>query len=612
MVASTGDFRNLLSGALWFAGSAAMVAIFYAVSAGSSIATALGFQSALVALTVWAAGNLHRKRDLASPEADSPLSANSDGTEMVRRTDPLRSTMQTHATVLGGASAILGLFALLQLLQLNATDIQESDDKATFGIVCLAVGFVWLVLARLFQSIRVTELPEAQPLKSVFREAQWYSLIAAASLIGSVVEPLLVFWAARLLLIWIFVICAETLLRLLASVLIPPDPTQAAVSPIHLVAREAIFTASNPITSLIRTFEDRCGVSLRSSWASAFVKNSVLPLLIFLMLLSWSLTSLAIVETHQMAVREHFGRSAGGPLLPGLHLMLPWPFGRIRSFPVKTVQQLPIGFVEADEVMNRDQPRALLWTKPHAKEEFALALGNGSELVAVNAVVYFKISEDRQEFLDYVYQQSAPEEALIAFAYRALMEETRGRTLDDVLSVNRAAFARRIANSVREQTKDARLGLEVVDFAVLNLHPPIEAGSGFLEVINARLNARRRVIEAEGEKQVALLDAETRGAMAVSSAKIEGSRRVAGALSEVSEFKAVGHALQVSPGTFRLRLWIEALENALSHQRLFLVDRTLLDEGGELMLDTRQQQNMRLPNLDAPSPHPLPGPNQND
>ena len=284
------------------------------------------------------------------------------------------------------------------------------------------------------------------------------------------------------------------------------------------------------------------------------------------MLLCWGLTSLAIVETNQMAVREHFGRVAGGPLRPGLHFLFPWPFGRIRAFPVKTVEQLPIGFVEADEVVNRDQPRALLWTKPHAKEEFALVLGDGSELVAVNALVYFKISEDPQEFSDYVYRQSAPDEALIAFAYRAFMEETRGRTLDDVLSANRAAFARRVADSVRKQAKAARLGIDIVDLALLNLHPPIEAGGSYLEVINARLDARRRVTEAEGEKQVAILDAQTFGAMAVANAKTDGSGRVAEALSEVSEFKAIGNQggfNRTSPRTFRLRLWIEAgSENA--------------------------------------------------
>lgn len=612
MVTVRSDYRPLLGGGLWLAGSAAVAAFLYAVGAGSSIATALSFDYFLIALAVWIARDLHKKRDLPAT-LQNTTSQNSAATESSPPSvGSVTTATQFHAGVVTAVATILGLFASLQLLQLSPNETRMADDDLVIGIICLTISFVWLVLARSFQSIREGDLPEAPPLMAAFREAQWSTSIAALGLIGFSVEPLMLFWATRLILIWIVVICAEALLRSLIALVIPSDPVEAPVAPIHLLLRESIFTAANPITSLVRTFEKNCGVSLRSSWAIAFVRNAAIPLVIFLILLCWGLTSLVIVETNQMAVREHFGRVVGGSLQPGLHTMLPWPFGRIRTFAVKTVQQVPIGYVEAGESVDRNQPRALLWTKPHAKEEFALVLGDGSELVAVNALVYFKISEDPTEFLDYVYQQSAPEEALIAFAYRAFMEETRGRTLDDVLSANRAAFARRVANSVRQQAKAARLGLEVVDLALLNLHPPIEAGAEYLEVINARLDAGRRVTEAEGEKQVALLEASSRGAMAVAAARIYGSRRVAGALSEIAEFKSVGEAMQSSPRTIRLRLWIESLEEALIDKRLFLVDHTLLDDGAELILDTRPQEGRRASELDAPSPFPLPGPNQND
>lgn len=672
MVAPASDYRPLLGGGLWLAGTASVAAILYAIGASSSIASALAFEYFLVAIATWIARDLHQKRDFAANNPSSsdlnpkkgpdPLQARhskgsdpffgqsvqtppnssidpgllmkdgghsppcADSAEAARVEEPqilsaeaeargpndVRAAVQSRSTVLICVATVVGLLTLLQFFQLTPNETRMADDEMAIGIGCLAISFVWLVLARSFQAIREDELPEAPPLMAAFRESQWCTSIAAVGLIGTSVEPLLLYWATRLILIWIVAICLETVLRLVATLVIPSDHAEIPVAPIHLLLREAVFTAANPIASLVRTFENRCGVSLRSSWAISFVRNAMLPLLVFFLLLSWSLTSLVIVETNLWAVREHFGRIVGDPLQPGLHLTLPWPFGKVRTFPVKTVQQLPIGYVEADQSVDTRQPRALLWTKPHAKEEFALALGDGSELVAVNALVYFKISEVRDEFLDYVYQQSSPEDALIAFAYRAFMEETRGRTLDDVLSANRAAFARRVAESVRRQAKEARLGLEVVDLALLNLHPPIEAGAEYLEVINARLDARRRVTEAEGEKQVALLEAKSRGAMAVAAARIHASRRVAGALSELAEFKAVGEGLQATPRTLRTRLWIEALENALVDQRLFLVDHTLLDDGGELILDTRRYDARRMPELDAPSPTPLPGPNQHD
>jgi regulator of protease activity HflC (stomatin/prohibitin superfamily) len=599
MAASSSDYRPLLRGGHWLAGSAAVLAILYGAAGDSYIALALGLQYLLIAAAIGAVRGVQQQRDLAAETIKaSPMEATADSQSAGVSADPLRAAVQTHAMIMGGSAAVVAMIAAVQLLQQAGSTKVVEHAGPVFGMLCLAAAFVWLVLSRSFHSIDKADLPEVRPLVFAFREAQWGSLLAAAGLIGSTFDLLPALWAGRILLVWDLAISAETLLRLAAAMVVAAEPGKAPIAPIQLLLREVLCTAANPVGSMVRVFEERCGVSVRSSWAISFLKRSALPLLAFLLLLSWGLTSLAIVEPHQMAVREQFGRTIEEPLSPGLHITLPWPFGRIRAFPVKTVRELPIGYVEEDSTANKTQPRALLWTKPHAKEEFALVLGGGSELLAVNALVYFKISEEPQGFRDFVYQQSMPEAALTAFTYRSLMEETRGRTLDEVLSADRADFARRLVNSVRDQARTARLGLEVVDLALLNLHPPIEAGGSYLEVISARLDAGRRVTEAEGDRQVALLDAQMRSAMSVASAEIDRSLRVGGAIGDVAEFTAIGQALSASPRTLRLRLWIEALESALSDQRLFLVDHTLLDEGGELLLDTRRLEGTRLPPLD--------------
>jgi regulator of protease activity HflC (stomatin/prohibitin superfamily) len=204
--------------------------------------------------------------------------------------------------------------------------------------------------------------------------------------------------------------------------------------------------------------------------------------------------------------------------------------------------------------------------------------------------------------MDYVYRQSAQHDALAAFAYRALMQETRGRTLDEVLSADRSAFSSSLADSVRRQAHEARLGLEVVDLALINLHPPIEVAGSYLDVINARLDAHRQVTEAEGKKEVAILTAQTTGITSIANARIEGSRRVAAAASLAAEFTGLSQAYQVGPQTIRTRLWIEAQEAALTGQRLFLIDSSLLGEGGELLLDTRRYPVTPVPNLDMTPP----------
>jgi hypothetical protein len=69
---------------------------------------------------------------------------------------------------------------------------------------------------------------------------------------------------------------------------------------------------------------------------------------------------------------------------------------------------------------------------------------------------------------------------------------------------------------------------------------------------------------------------------------------------------ALDQASRASPVTHRLRLWIEGLEQAIEGQRVFVVDKNLLNDGGELLLDTRRLGSTAVPGPGViPSPAPL-------
>ena len=603
MAASSSDSRTVLGAGFWLAALAAVACAWYSLAADSYVALALAIELGLVASTVWAARGLQQRR------AAVVAAVNLTGSELPAGggsgpVDSLRSAVQTQKVVLAIAAVLFGLLALFQILQQSLDAELREGGSPGFGAVCLAFAFVWLVLARTFQATSREELPEARPLAFAFREAQWASLCAAVSLMALPVYAPLAFWVSRGLFVWVLALCLETLIRRIGPVLIPQDPGPLDVAPIDLLLREVVFASGNPLGSMLGTLETRYGVTMRSAWAIRFVKGSTIPLLLLLLALLWGSTALVIIDMGQLGARESFGRVTGEPLSPGLHFKLPWPFGQVRAFDVKTVRQLPIGFVEEEQQVNFNQPRALLWTRGHAKEEFALVLGGGTELVVINALLYYKIAEDPRGFMDFVYRQSAQQDALAAFAYRALMEETRGRTLNEVLSADRSAFSSALARSVRRQVEEARLGLEVVDLALINLHPPIEAAASYLDVINARLDAHRQVVEAEGKKQVAILNAETAGSTSIATAKIDGSQRTAAAATLMAEFSELAQAYRVGLQTIRMRMWIEAQEAALIGQRLFVIDSSLLGDGSELILDTRRYPATPIPGMDG-SPAPV-------
>jgi regulator of protease activity HflC (stomatin/prohibitin superfamily) len=570
----------------------------------------LALEAALVAITCLTAWNAQRIRQrLASvgssadeqplPSTEQPVigrwgdvqwSDDDSSHDPLADLEHYRLVHFFYASV--GPTAFVGLLAFYELWSRTAGDISAITlgGATALGLLCLTISCVWLVLARSFGTVPEDQLPESRNLESSFREIQWASVVVGAAILGCVVWAPLDLWAGRVLLVWILAICGEQIVRLLFFWLWPSSDDGEFLRPLHLQLREAVFTRRNPIASLFETIETRLGVSFRSSWAIRFVKLAILPLAMMVVLLLWGLGSLSVVKIDHLGVRESFGQISDAPLHPGLHWKLPWPFGRVRQYPAKKVFVTSIGFIS-----NPQRQPAFLWSKKHAQEEFSLVLGDGAELMSVDTMVYYKIHEDKERFLDYVYRFQNPDDALKAYAYHVLMEYTRSATLDEILSTNRARFADNLEQRLRQYATDNRLGIDVVDVALIGLHPPIAAAADYLDVISAGVDADRFQIEATGKKRMRIEDAKRESASAIATASAEAEIRLGQAQEESSEFIAMGQAYSVAPDSLQQRLWFEALEEILEGKQFALVEKSLADGPGGILLDQRGSANVRDP-----------------
>lgn len=640
------------SGLLWasaiLATAAAIAAGVYGIQGGLLIVKALALQLAMAAATFWLSMHAARiRRRMVEAEA---YSQGADGGDRLSTTrfggdysnedensydialgDREHARMQHCLLLAVPACVIFGLLAAHQLWTQTTTAAEAiSSGLATaLAIVALAASCVWLVFARTFAELPKEELPEAKALALASRETHWMSILVAAALLASLVWAPVELWVARVMFVWVVAICVEQLVRAIVSwVKTLPEKSQF-VSPVELLLREAVFVRGNPIASAFEVIEERFGLSFRSSWAIRFVRMAVIPVLILAALMLWALSSLTAVGIDQMGVRESFGRVDGEPLGPGLHLKYPWPFGRVIRYPVKEVFTKPVGFV-----IDEGPLKPMLWSKAHAKEEFALVLGDYSEAVAVDAIVYYKIREDKEGFFDYVFKWQDDQntgtqhavDALEAFAYRALMEQTRSKSLtgerfqtyeektaqadaengedaadvpadesraEDVLSASRAAFADELKAALQRYAEEERLGIKVIDVALLSIHPPLEAAPDYLDVISAAIDKERTLIEADSKAEVALLTAEGQKSGLISSSAVAAADRVGKAIAGTTEFEALRQASTETPDAFRLRLWYETVEKALGGKRLFLLDKSLITQPGQTILDMRPNGGVR-------------------
>jgi regulator of protease activity HflC (stomatin/prohibitin superfamily) len=537
----------------------------------------LSLQAAIAALSLYLSMDARSIRTTFTAHLEGDSSDESAQQEFIE-------ARSTHLVFLAGPMSLIVFVALFNLWsrELPATAPLTVGEATTVAVICLAVGYASLVLYRSLGSL-LPNYPELSALAFVFRESQAVSLLTAGAALAALVWRPADLWAGRVMLAWISLIGFELIGRVAARWFVKDGETGRFTSPIESRFRQAILRTANPVTELFNLLEARFGVSFRSSWAIRFVRKAIYPVAAFLLILLWALTTLVIVETDQMAVMENFGRRSKAPAPPGLRVKAPWPFGRVKRYNVKRGSTMPIGYTVKK---GQDLGGSLLWTRGHS-EEFDLVLGDGADIVIVNAIIYYKINENIAPFLDYVYRWKNPEHALESYAYRCVMEHTRSSTADRTLSANRAEFAQQLEASLQDYVARERLGIDVVSVALVSLHPPVKSAAEYLAVISARVDAQRAVIEAEGNARVNRQNAESERNTTVAEARIEASRRIAEAAVEALKFDAARLAYSTSPDAIVSRLWFESLEEGLRDKYLLVVDESLVTDSGELLFDLR-------------------------
>jgi regulator of protease activity HflC (stomatin/prohibitin superfamily) len=333
----------------------------------------------------------------------------------------------------------------------------------------------------------------------------------------------------------------------------------------------------NVLASILDSAERQLGIDLRSTWALTVVRRGLEPLLVGLAAVGWLSTSWTVVGISEQGLVERLGVPVGGATLqPGLHLHWPWPVDRVFRIPVQRVQVLTVGH-DGEE---KGGPEDVLWARQHAANEYTLLLGNGRDLITVDAAVQFRIADARA----WHYHSQNPGDALRAIAYRAVMRTTVNRTLAEALSENVVTTTARMRAMVQQDADALSLGVEVLGFTVGGMHPPVVVASAYQAVVSAELGKVTSIVNAQALRNETVPAAEASALMGGNSARAEGATALARAVGESWSFLTLHAQYQAAPQEYLFRRRLETLEKNLAGRRFTIVDSRFQRDGGELWL----------------------------
>jgi modulator of FtsH protease HflK len=249
---------------------------------------------------------------------------------------------------------------------------------------------------------------------------------------------------------------------------------------------------------------------------------------------------------------------------------------RVFGIPVERVQTIQVG----DEGEEAEGPENVLWAVEHAPNEYTLLLGNGRDLITVDAAVQYRIVDARA----WRYHSQNPAAALKAIAYRAVMRSTVDLTLSEALSQNVAILTGQIRAMVQKEADNLGLGVEVLGFTVVGMHPPVPVAASYEAVVSAQLEKVTSVVDAQVYRNQTVPAAESSVVTGENAARAEGAHALALASGQAWSFRALESQYRSSPQEYLFRRRLESMEKVLPERRYTVVDSRFLRAGGEIWM----------------------------
>ncbi|MFI5011244.1 MAG: protease modulator HflK [Hyphomicrobiales bacterium] len=585
-----------------------------AILAGAFLASALAAQLRLSGRR----GPLPARADEGEPPHDGArkwrlATAVAAARGMLTRLDRVRSPgsgLQALAMILGAGAAIV---ALTRDWPMIAEGRPPDSVFLARGAVALVAGFPLLLAERAYAGFAGWRLPEAHSLQRLLRAALLTfvgegvaSLLEGYGLsVTSFVEPLL-----HLLLI---AIAGELALRAIAVFFQPraePATARACVSS-SIAALLTPDAASR--ASWRQSLEEQLGVDLSRSWALQFLRSAIVPVLLALLIIAWSLTGVTILGADQRGIYERLGRPVA-VLRPGLHIGLPWPLGIVRRVDFGVIHALSLGNplvelmsalpgqemvgVEAAAPPSADR----LWDESHPTETSYLIASDAAgrsafQIVDVDVKLVWRVGLGDEAALASAYRAAEPQAFLRAFAGRLLARYFSTRTLLGALGEKREGLSEELRQNLQAALDGASTGIELVAVVVEAIHPPAKAADSYHEVQAARIRSEAMISEARRRAIGVMSEAERGAAQKIASAQAAAVERVTLAQSDALRFATDEHAYVAAGSPYLFERYLAAITRDFASAPITLLDHRIAAAGGETIIDLRSFRAIAPPSV---------------
>jgi regulator of protease activity HflC (stomatin/prohibitin superfamily) len=514
-----------------------------------------------------------------------------------------------------GQALIVPVGAVLTYLALQFLWPYEAvPDNATSANILaafvFALTFVSLVCERIMVEFPAPQLPEAPALRRLLLLTTLLLGAAACielgrgAMLGWLRGPQ---WVVALLPM---LVVLELAIRALARLFLPAPAAATARAITDSILASVVTGGPRAPATLLRT---HLGLDFTRSWALAFLGAAILPAVLGTALFCWGLTGVKLIELGQRGIYERFGAPVA-VLGPGLHVLLPWPLGRLRPVEFGTIHSVAIGVDDQaaaatpEQVGAEDVPPASLnrlWESAHAGQANYLVpsagMGQqGFQSVSTEISVLYRVGLTDAAALQSVYEVADPESLIREAGSRIVLRYFNSRTLVAVLGERRNDVAASLRDALTADLDSHHAGIEIVSVLIEEIHPPPGAAAAYHAVQAAEINASASISDERGRAKRVGGVAQQEAHQLTTAANAIAVERIDAANADAYRFDAERRAHAEGGQSFLFERSLSRIQAALGQKPLTILDHRLSSAPGPI-IDLRAPAGSSPPTPSAPA-----------
>jgi regulator of protease activity HflC (stomatin/prohibitin superfamily) len=320
----------------------------------------------------------------------------------------------------------------------------------------------------------------------------------------------------------------------------------------------------------------------------SFLSAAILPAIGGTALLCWALSGLKLIDLGQRGIYERFGAPIA-VLGPGLHVLVPWPLGRLRPVEFGAIHSVAVGVDQSNEDMEQDSvdaeslpPASLnrLWESAHpGQAEYLVASQStglqGFQTVSTEISVLYRVGLTDAAALQSVYSVADPGTLVKEAASRLVLRYFNARTLEAVLGAKRENIADALREALVDDLNARHAGIDVVSVLIEEIHPPAGAAAAYHAVQAAQINASASISNETGRAKRTAGIAQQESHQLTTAAAAQAGETLHAANADAYQFNADRRAYAEAGRAFLQERSNRDIVAALAQTPLIIVDHRL-------------------------------------